>query len=152
MTDTGHISLFRRDPEAFRELYFAVIQFLLERYGMVRAWECRRLLMCLDAGLYFLERTPAGVICTYVGWWLVPAAEVPRLAEQSLTVAETLNMDITAGTTIWVMDGASTTPEGIRHARRHLRARYPVTSGIQGIAWLRHKTRRAIVSPRQKGV
>lgn len=135
-----------------RALYMEIIGFLTEQYGSVHDWECRRVLMSLDAGLYFLEREPGGGICTYVGWWLIQPEQVERIANEKLSVEEAISMEISTGNTVWIMDAASTKPGSIPNFRRYMRQRYPSLSGIQGVAWLRLNKNKKLISKRQKGV
>lgn len=130
-----------------RELYFEVMDFLDIQYGRITDWLCKRTLLCLHSGQYFIKRDADGV-STYCGWFLVDNKDIVAIAGLNLAI-RTIE-DVTQGNTVWVIDAASRDRVGIRECQKLLRARYPQTSGVRGIAWLR-ENKRLVSSPRQKG-
>lgn len=95
--------------------------------------------MSLHHGLYYVEASPDGEIVTYCGWWLIDHADLESVAKQHVTPD-----DITHGDTLWIMDGACVSPGGMWRAKRHLKQRYPQSSGVSGVACLRDNQQRTV--------
>ena len=106
----------------------------------------RRVLMCLHRGQTYTEEDGRGDVVTYCGWWLIDRADLDMVAEN-----RGVPLDITKGDMLWIMDGACVSPGGMARAQRHLKERYPLSSGIKGVACLRNE-QRLVVNMRWHGV
>jgi len=140
------MSVFKETRDKLYSQYIEIVEFLRSQYGEITPWLCKRTIMALVADQVFILRNAAGEITACAGWWLIPPEAVAVMEDGSYQ-AETA----TEGNLVWVMDMASTDRHGVRKFQSYLRKRYPVSSGVQGIAWLRNGAR-LVVSQRQQGV
>lgn len=140
------MSVFGEARDKLYSQYIEIVDFLKSQYGEITPWLCRRTIMALVADQVFILRDGDRRITTYGGWFLIS----PDMAVNMKSTEVQLE-SATEGSMVWVMDAASTDGRGLRMFQRHLRERYPVSSGFKGIAWLRNKTR-LVLSPRQQGV
>ena len=130
----------------FYRRYIKITEFLDRQYGHLTDWLCRRVLMCMDHGQTYVEEDSRGDVVAYCGWWLIDRADLDMVAGKRGTP-----VDITKGDMLWIMDGACALPGGMARAQRHLRERYPVSSGIRGVACLRNE-QRLVVNMRWRGL
>lgn len=130
----------------FYRRYIKITDFLDRQHGRLTDWMCQRVLMCLHHNQVYVEQDSRGDVVVFCGWWLIDRADLDMMAGK-----RGIPVDITKGGMIWVMDGACVSPGGMARAQRHLKERYPLSSGIRGVAYLRNDER-LVVNMRWRGV
>lgn len=130
----------------FYRRYIKITEFLDRQHGHLTDWMCQRVLMCLHHNQVYVEQDNRGDVVAFCGWWVIDHGDLDMVAEK-----RGIPVDITKGDMIWIMDGACSSPGGMARAQRHLKERYPVSSGIKGVACLRNDER-LVVNMRWHGV
>ena len=130
----------------FYRRYIKITDFLDRQHGHLTDWMCQRVLMCLHHNQVYVEQDSRGDVVVFCGWWVIDQADLDMVAGK-----RGIPVDITKGDMIWIMDGACVSPGGMARAQRHLKERYPVSSGIKGVACLRNDER-LVVNMRWHGV
>ena len=130
----------------FYRRYIKITEFLDRQHGHLTDWMCRRVLMCLHHNQVYTEEDSRGDVVVFCGWWVIDQADLPMVVGKHGTP-----LHITKGDMLWIMDGACVSPGGMARAQRHLKERYPVSSGIKGVACLRNDER-LVVNMRWHGV
>lgn len=130
----------------FYRRYIKITEFLDRQHGHLTDWMCQRVLMCLHHNQVYVEQDSRGDVVVFCGWWVIDHGDLDMVAEKRGIPA-----DITKGDMLWIMDGACASPGGMARAQRYLKERYPVSSGIKGVACLRNDER-LVVNMRWHGV